>query len=229
MNDYPLTISMYAEVHDYGRNSTGKQDRARQDYTKRHDPWMRAQGPHQDVPVYDHYDDGWSGYDRSRPALNIMKARLRVPSKKPRLVRVTDLARLFRHNFFFLQFVDEFIVKGNTQLYIMGPGRPVLLCGNNLYEDLGVYNNVALMMMMAQIERMNTAERTKAALAAKKARGETLGRPRDTSRDQEILDLHYKGESMYKTAKILGISYKRVQKAWNALALNEQSGNTSDE
>ena len=229
MNNYPLTITHYAEVLDYGRNSTGKQDRQRQNHLKRHDRWMSSQQVGHDVPVYDFYDDGWSGYDRSRPDLNMMKARLRVPSKKPRLVRITELDRLFRHNFYFLQFIQEFVVNGNTQVYIMGPGTPLLLAGNNLYEDIGVYNNVAILMMMAQMERINTSKRTRDALAAKKARGETLGRPRDTSKDAEITDLHFQGKTAYAISKQLKIGYKRVTKALVALGLNEPNDNTSDE
>lgn len=228
-NDYPLTITSYSEGYDYGRNSTNKQDRERQNYVKRFDPWMKAQLPDHDVPWHDFYDDGWSGYDRSRPDLNQLKARLRLPSKKPKLLRITELDRLFRHNFFFLQFVQEFVVNGNLHIYIMGPGRPLLLVGNNLYEDMGVYNNVAILMMMAQLERINASNRTKAALAAKKARGETLGRPRDTSHDIEITDLFYQGMSVYGIAKQLKIGYKRVKNAIDALCLNEPKGNTSDE
>jgi DNA invertase Pin-like site-specific DNA recombinase len=222
-NPYPQ--GNYAEVFRYYRESTKGQDRLRQDGL--HKPYLHIEGS---VTTDEFHDSGFSGGDRDRPALKQLRAFLRVPQSTGhrRLIIVADLARLFRDLSGLLQFIEEHVYNGQCDLFIIGP-IPLTLRGTELKTDVASYQMLVFAGMLAEIERMNISKRTRDTLAAKKALGHVLGRPRDTKMDNAIIDMHYAGKSMYATAKELRISYKRVKNAWDALGLNDGLGNSSDE
>jgi DNA invertase Pin-like site-specific DNA recombinase len=222
-NPYPQ--GNYAEVHRSFRDSTTGQDKLRQDAILK--PYEHIQGSEVNM---DHYDHGYSGSDRKRPGLAQMRGFLRVPRPNGyrRLVMVADLSRLFRDLWGLLQFIEEHVCSGQCDLFIASP-TPMTLRGTSIKDDVMTYQTITFLGMMAEIERMNIADRTRQALAAKKAKGQILGRPRDTSHDMQITDLHFQGKSAYAIHKELNISYKRVRNALDALCLNDDSGNNSDE
>ena len=97
----PLAQRDYSEVDIYCRVSTATQSVQRQ-----HDG-MDSEIKTYDEAVY-HEDLGYSGGDRARPGLLMMKAHLNVPSRKPKLVIIYELDRLFRDCPGFLNFVENY-------------------------------------------------------------------------------------------------------------------------
>lgn len=221
MTGNPYPQGDYAEVHRYYRTSTDKQDKIRQDGIMK--PYDHIKGSEVNEEYYDH---GYSGSDRKRPGLAQMRGFLRVPRPNGyrRLVIWSDLPRGYRDLWGLLQFIEEHVEQGHCDLFIVSP-TPLTLRGTMMKECVFTYQTVTFLGLMAELERMNISERTRRTLAAKKALGQTLGRPRDTSKDMAITDLHFAGKSAYAISKELNIGYKRVRNALDALGLNEGSGN----
>lgn len=71
---------------------------------------------------------------------------------------------------------------------------------------------LAAMAEIAELERATTIERVKVGLAAAKARGVTLGRPRVYTEQQRamVVEMRRQGESLRKIAKTTGISLGTV-------------------
>lgn len=201
----PFTQGDYAEVNIYCRVSTATQSVQRQ-----HD------GMHNEIITYDeavyHEDIAYSGGDRARPGLLMMKAHLNVPSRKPKLVIIHELDRLFRDCAGFLNFVENYCLRGNTHLYIV---KERMLITN--IEDESQQMMYTMLAMMAELERKRIARRTQERMTALKNQGRKFGRARDTSLDMQITDLHFGGKSTYAIAKELNVSNGKVKRAKDAL------------
>lgn len=221
-NPYPQ--GDYAEVHFYKRVSTDGQEVIRQDGILK--KWMHLEGSAMTMEYYDH---GFSAANTSRPEFIQMRGMLRVPRGNGyrRLIVCSELNRMFRSAEDGLQFMREHVASGHCDLFVASV--PITYRGTAMFEDPMVYQQMMMLLMFDELERMWISKRTKDTLAAKKALGQTLGRPRDTSLDSEITDLHFQGKSAYAIAKELRISYKRAKKALSDLALNERSGNKKSE
>jgi len=201
----PFTQGDYAEVDIYCRVSTLTQSIERQ-----HD------GMNNEIMAYDeavyHEDIGYSGGDRARPGLLMMKAHLNVPTRKPKLVIIYELDRLFRDCTGFLNFVEMYCLNGNTHLYIV---KERMLITN--IEDESQTMMYTMLAMMAELERKRIARRTQERMTALKNKGQKFGRARCTALDMKITDLHFGGKSTYAIAKELNVSNGKVKRAKEAL------------
>jgi len=201
----PLTQGNYSEVDIYCRISTTTQSIERQIEQLGHE-----------IHTYDeavYFEDiGYSGGDRARPGLLMMKAHLNVPSRKPKLVIIYELDRLFRDCTGFLNFVETYCLNGNTHLYIV---KERMLITN--IEDESQTMMYTMLAMMAELERKRIARRTQERMTALKNKGQKFGRARSTDLDMQITDLHFTGMSTYAIAKQLNVSNGKVKRAKDAL------------
>lgn len=205
----PLMQLDYAEVHVYRRVSTGSQDLERQDHMLKY-PIQ----PYSDAIM--HADKGYSGSDRTRPSLHQMTGFLNIPSRKPKLVIVETIDRLYRDNTGFLLFIEKYVMQHNVHLWF--PSQSIFLCQQNAMDE-NMRMLYTLIGAMAENELQRISKRTKQSLAAKKAKGETLGRPRDTSLDMDINEHYFQGLSAWKSSQKLKITVGKVQRARAALGL----------
>ena len=145
-----------------------------------------------------------------------MKGFLSVPTRKPKLLIVYELDRLFRDLTGALLFVENFVLNSNTHLYIVK---------ENLYLTEGAVmqetNRLLFVVtaMFAEMERRRMASRTAEKMQAMKRLGHVFGRPRDTTHDADIQEYHFQGKSMYWTSKKLKISHAKVKRACQAMDL----------
>jgi DNA invertase Pin-like site-specific DNA recombinase len=123
------------------------------------------------------------------------------------LLLVSELSRLGRSVGHIIQLVDR-LIKQRVQLVAIKEN--ICLTGT---QDLQTKVMVTLVGLFAEIERDLIAERTKEGLAAARAKGRLLGRPKGvlgtsklTGREAEIQSLLAKTVSKASIAKILGIS-----------------------
>lgn len=206
----PLTQPDYAEVHVYRRVSTGSQDLERQDHMLKY--------PLMDYPdAVMHADIGYSGSDRTRPSLHQLTGFLNITSRKPKLVIVETIDRLYRDNTGFLLFIEKYVIQNHVHLWF--PSQSIFLCKENAMDE-GMRMLYTLLGAMAENELTRISKRTKQSLAAKKAKGEVLGRPRDTSLDMEINEHYFQGLSAWKSSKKLKVTVGKVQRARKALGLD---------
>tara|TARA_R110000803_G_C11981581_1_gene320835 strand:- start:319 stop:912 length:594 start_codon:yes stop_codon:yes gene_type:complete len=177
-------------------------------------------GMHAEVLAYDelvyHEDLGFSGGDRARPGLMMMKAHLNVPSRKPKLVIIHELDRLFRDCAGFLNFVENYCLNSNTHLYIT---QQRMLITNIISEEQQMM--YTMLAMMAELERKRIARRTKERMNILSKQGRVFGRARNTDLDMKITDLHFGGKSTYAIAKELGVSNGKVKRAKDAMGYTE--------
>ncbi|MCM1437817.1 MAG: recombinase family protein [Roseburia sp.] len=99
----------------------------------------------------------------------------------------------------------------------IGDGKGLDAMGALIFHVMGAF---------AQFERDMTADRVKQALAAKKASGITLGRPRliDDDKRNMVISMHEQGKYGYQIAEELGISTATVSNI-----LKEYKGNERDD
>jgi DNA invertase Pin-like site-specific DNA recombinase len=126
---------------------------------------------------------------------------------KDRLI-VSELSRLGRSLGQIIQIVDKLIKKDVSFLAIK---ENIVINGRK--QDMQTKVMVALFGLFAEIERDLISERTKEGLAAAKAKGKLLGRPKGTlgkskldGKEEEIRDLLRKEVSKASIAKIFEIS-----------------------
>jgi len=100
-------------------------------------------------------------------------------------------------------------------------GVKLVVLGMDGLDLTGTYGNVILAVLagMAQLERDLISERTKAALAAKKARGERVGAiPKVTgTMAQNMADMHKEGHSMADIGAHFGVTAMTVSRQIKAL------------
>lgn len=120
---------------------------------------------------------------------------------------VSELSRLGRSLGQIIQLVDRLV---RDQVKLIAIKENICL---NAKQDLQSKVMVALFGLFAEIERDLISERTKQALAAAKARGRILGRPKGAlgkskldGKEEEIKTLLAKKVSKSSIAKIVGVS-----------------------
>jgi len=125
---------------------------------------------------------------------------------KDRLI-VSELSRLGRSVGQIIQIVDQ-LIKNN--ILFVAVKENIVLSGRN--KDIQTTVMVTMFGLFAEIERDLISERTKQGLAAAKAKGKLIGRPRGTfnsrldGKEEEIRNLLEKQVSKASIAKIMGIS-----------------------
>ena len=120
---------------------------------------------------------------------------------------VSELSRLGRSLGQIIQIVDELIRKENKFIAVK---ENIALNGK---QDIQTKVMIAMFGLFAEIERDLISERTKQGLAAAKAKGKLLGRPKGSlgkskldGKEKEIETLLLKTVSKSSIAKIMGIS-----------------------
>jgi DNA invertase Pin-like site-specific DNA recombinase len=123
------------------------------------------------------------------------------------LILVSELSRLGRSVGQVIQLVDRLLKQ---QVQLVAIKENIRLHGT---QDLQSKVMITLFGLFAEIERALIAERTKEGLAAARAQGRLLGRPKGvlgtsklTGREAEIHSLLAKTVSKASIAKILGVS-----------------------
>lgn len=114
---------------------------------------------------------------------------------------VTELSRLGRSTGEVINLIDE----------LLGNGIRVLIIKQNLVldkvqNDVQSLTMVTMLSLFAQLERMMISQRTKEALAAKKAQGVSLGKPKGTLQ-QSVYD---KDRTRIVELLGLGVSARRI-------------------
>jgi DNA invertase Pin-like site-specific DNA recombinase len=120
---------------------------------------------------------------------------------------VSELSRLGRSLGQVIQIVDELIKRKSKFITVK---ENIVLSGK---QDMQTKVMVAMFGLFAEIERDLISERTKQALAAARAKGKLLGRPKGSpgkskldGKEKEIKDLIKKEISRSSIAKIMGVS-----------------------
>lgn len=88
---------------------------------------------------------------------------------------VTELSRLGRSTGEVIDLIDE-LVKGGVQIVVLKQNLTL----DKDQDDIQSLTMITLLSLFAQMERMMISKRTKEALAARKAQGVTLGKPKGT-------------------------------------------------
>ncbi len=120
---------------------------------------------------------------------------------------VSELSRLGRSLGQIIQIVDT-LIKRKVKFIAVKQGMTI-----NGKSDIQTKVMVTMFGLFAEIERDLISERTKAGLAAARAKGKLLGRPKGTlgkskmdGKEEEIKDLLAKGVNKTAISKILGVS-----------------------
>ena len=164
-------------------------------------------------------DAGRSGSDRARPGLIQLKHALNRPTRSPKLLIVYEVDRVYRDLNGLLMFLESQVKNSNTHVYFVKEN--MYLNGPASLEDESTYMMLTMIGLMADLERKRIASRTRETMAAKKAAGVMMGRPRNESLDKQIIDLHFEGNTIYATAKKLNVSNGKILRAWEALCLGK--------
>lgn len=146
----------------YVRVSTSKQETAAQ--RKAIADWCRRQGYSSDG-LREYVDDGVSGRTLERPAFRQLMADVRA-GKVKRIVTF-ELSRLSRD---FLDLLDVMRTLTDAGVVVEVPGEGAVAFESTIQQFV-----VAAKSLVASQERERISERTKAGLAAAKARGVKLG------------------------------------------------------
>src|SRR3954451_3765679 len=200
---FHLFVARCMKTVAYLRNSTGSQDLATQklailDYAQ------------QKRFAVDRFVEAQASSRKGRDQRQIDEL-LGVLAAGDRLV-VSELSRLGRSLGQVIQLVDE-LVKRQGRFTAIKEG--IRLEGK---QDLQTKVMVALFGLFAEVERDLISERTKEGLAAVRAQGRVLGRPRGSlgrsqldGKEGEIRMLLEKAVSKASIAKILGVSATNVR------------------
>jgi len=125
---------------------------------------------------------------------------------KDRLI-VSELSRLGRSVGQIIQIIDQLI---KNKIFFVAVKENIILSGKD--KDIQTTVMVTMFGLFAEIERNLISERTKQGLAAARAKGKLIGRPKGTfnsrldGKENEIKNLLDKKVSKASIAKIMGIS-----------------------
>jgi len=114
---------------------------------------------------------------------------------------VTELSRLGRSTGEVINFIDELLAAGIRVVVIKQN-----LSLDKTSDDVQAITMITLLSLFAHLERMIISQRTKEALAAKKAQGVALGKPKGTLQ-QSIYD---KDKPRILELLRLGVSARRI-------------------
>lgn len=152
--------------------------------------------------------------------------------KENDILIITELSRLGRSLAEILKIVNSLIEKKVNLITIKE--------GINLKNKHSIQSKVSIAMfgLFAELERDLISDRTKIALAAKKAQGIKLGRPKGPGKSklephkQEIQEFLDKKVSILSISKILGVTYPTLfsfVKVRNMKSNNKKKNNTDSE
>jgi DNA invertase Pin-like site-specific DNA recombinase len=114
---------------------------------------------------------------------------------------VTELSRLGRSTGEVIDLIDE-LVQGGVQVIVLKQNLRL----DKDQDDIQSLTMITLLSLFAQMERMMISKRTKEALAARKAQGVTLGKPKGTIQDS----IYDKDRDRIIELLQLGVSARRI-------------------
>lgn len=154
----------------------------------------------------DYVDNGISGAEQSRPALNQLMADAR--KRRFDAVVVWRFDRFARSTKHLLLALEEFRGLGIQFVSYQENIDTTSPLGQALFT---------IVSAVAQLERDLIRERVKAGLRNARAKGKTLGRPKRIVNRDRIKELVEGGYSFRKAARVLGVSYSTVQRRLKAI------------
>ncbi|PQA86033.1 recombinase family protein [Hyphococcus luteus] len=140
-------------------------------------------------------DEGVSGAKAKRPGLSKALRRL----KKGDVLVVWRLDRLGRSMRHLIELTTMFEAKGVGFRSLSDAIDTSTATGKLFFHVTGAF---------AEFERNLISERTKAGMAAAKARGVKMGRPRKLTRQQQIALAEFDSDALDQAAKNLGVDEK---------------------
>jgi DNA invertase Pin-like site-specific DNA recombinase len=114
---------------------------------------------------------------------------------------VTELSRLGRSTGEVIDLIDE-LVQGGVQVIVLKQNLRL----DKDQDDIQSLTMITLLSLFAQMERMMISKRTKEALAARKAQGMTLGKPKGTIQDS----IYDQDRERITELLSLGVSARRI-------------------
>ena len=114
---------------------------------------------------------------------------------------VTELSRLGRSTGEVIDLIDE-LVQGGVQVIVL---KQNLILDKD-QDDIQSLTMITLLSLFAQMERMMISKRTKEALAARKAQGVILGKPKGTIQES----IYDKDRERIAELLRLGVSARRI-------------------
>ncbi len=168
---------------------------------------LRQYATNRGLPALEYVDNGISGAQARRPALDQMLAAVR--RREVQGVVITKLDRLGRSSIHLGELAEEFQAL-DMALVILDSGiDTTTLAGRLTYQILAA---------MAEFERGLIRERTRAGLAAARRRGVRLGRPPiDRKTKQRIVRLRRTGGHTHAAiAELVGVSVPTVERVLRA-------------
>lgn len=114
---------------------------------------------------------------------------------------VTELSRLGRSTGEVIDLIDE-LVQGGVQVIVLKQNLTL----DKDQDDIQSLTMITLLSLFAQMERMMISKRTKEALAARKAQGVILGKPKGTIQDS----IYDKDRDRIIDLLQLGVSARRI-------------------
>lgn len=146
------------------------------------------------------YSDRASGRNMKRPAFNLMLSEV----KPGDVIVVWKLDRLGRSFIQVVQTVNDFAARNIEFISLTETIDTTTAMGEFVFHTMAA---------LVQLERQIISERTRAGLAATKARGTRLGRPKTVQpHAAAILRLQAEGHSIRDIARMLGINRGKVQR-----------------
>lgn len=183
-----------AKIGVYVRVSTTKQDLKSQRHAIRE--W--AASAHVPESELTWYEDKKSGKTMDRAALNRLLRH--VDAGKVDTVIVYDLSRFARN-----------MIDGLKTLAELARTVRVVSVSENIdFSNSTGMLIASILLSVAQWSREQTVEKIRQGLAARKAEGHTLGRPRDDKRLAQVLKLQESGAGVTQIAEQLGCSRQNV-------------------
>ena len=200
-----LRSTEHARILCYIRVSTTPQNIQRQERIHR-DYFKKSPYPLNRKTVV---DKGYSGDDRHRP--NFLKALAQIDNDeddRPVLIAVSEQSRLMRDFYYFVPFIEKYVLSGKVNLFIVS--KDLLITKDSPQH---VFQSAFLQAYADHQELINIRIGTKSGLQNAKAKGKTLGRPKKkpTVAPARIKAL-LKHKSQRETARILNISRHEVRR-----------------
>ena len=176
-----------------------------------------------DIPAENYFFEIISGGKaaKKRPVFESMLEQLNNGD----VIYFTEMSRMGRSTKDLIDTVDELQNAGISVVFI----KENLRIGNAFDSDPVSTLVFHIFASFAQFERELISQRVKDGLAAKKAEGVKLGRPKDDKKAQKVIDLLKKNYTQTDIAKKLGVTQPYVSQIKKQYLLGIEGDNTESD